>query len=223
MSSAPTSLPLARALFDMVPMLERLRRLDADTVVRLRIEPDLLAALAPVPVGVLVGRTVRMGGGAETPADVTVGAGALADMIAARDPEDPSPLPLPPRRDVDWHHTTPPRTGWTRIAELTDDEVRSAVRAAANAVKAAPLPAAAELALDAIAFPDAAHPTVAKLDRRGPSALVKLGFLPRGGATAVDTAGTWTRLAAGFGSVYLHGGRGSGDVGAGPSLLSMLG
>ncbi|MHA3704381.1 hypothetical protein ACXR2U_19585 [Jatrophihabitans sp. YIM 134969] len=213
--------PLATALTDLVPMLERLRRLDADTVVRLRIAPDLLAAVAPVPVGVLVGRTVRMPGGAETPADVTVGAGALSDMLAARDVDDPSPLPLPPRRDVDWHHTMPPRTGWTRVAELTDDQVRGAVRAAATAVKAAPMAAAAELALDATAFPNATEPTVAGLDRRGPSALVKLGFLPRGGTTAVDTSGTWTRLVAAYGSVYLHGGR--GDSSAGPSLLSLLG
>jgi hypothetical protein len=215
--------PLTTALLDLVPMLERLRRLDADTVVRLRIEADRLGALAPVPVGVLVGRTVAMPGAAEDPADVTVGAAALADMLAGRVVDDPSPLPLPPRRDVDWHHTTPPRTGWTRVATLEDEQVRAAVRAAATAVKAAPMEAAAELALDAAAFPNAVDPAVAKLDRRAPSALVKLGFLPRGGTAVVDTAGTWTRLAAAFGSVYVHGSRGSGDPGAGPSLLSMLG
>ena len=216
--------PLAVALADLVPMLERLRRLDADTVVRLRIAPDLLGALAPVPVGVLVGRTVRMSGGAETPADVTVGAADLADMLATRDPDDPSPVPLPPRRDVDWHHTPPPRSGWDRVTSLTDDQVRAAVRAAATAVKAAPMAAAADLALDAPAFPNSDDPVVAGLDRRGPSALVKLGFLPRGGTVAVDRHGRWTRLAAPFGSVYLSGSRGSsGPGGAGPSLLNLLG
>lgn len=214
--------PLATALDDLVPMLERLRRLDADTVVRLSIEPELVRALAPVPVGVLVGRTVRMPGGAEVPGDVTVGAAALADLLVAREPDDPSPVQLPPRRDVDWHHTTPPRAGWTRVAELADDQVRAAVRAAATAVKAAPMAAAAELAMDATAFPNAEIGAVAHLDRRGPSALVKLGFLPRGGVTAVDTAGRWTRLVAAFGSVYLHAGAGWGDASAGPSLLSML-
>ena len=93
-----SSQPLATALVDLVPMLERLRRLDADTVVRLRIDRDLLAAIAPVPVGVLVGRTVRMPDGDEAPADVTVGAAALSDMLSERDPADPSPLALPPRR-----------------------------------------------------------------------------------------------------------------------------
>ena len=214
------SIQLAAALTDLVPMLERLRRLDADTVVRLRIEPDLLVALAPVPVGVLVGRSVRMAGGNELPADVTVGAAALSDLLATRDPDDPTPIPLPPRRDVDWRHTPPPRTGWVRVATLTDEQVRAAVRAAATAVKAAPMAAAADLALDAYAFPNAIEPAVAALDRRGPSSLVKLGFLPRGGVTAVDTAGRWTRLVAAFGSVYLGGGR--GDPAAGPNLLSLL-
>lgn len=213
--------PLARAVTDLLPMLERLRRLDGDGVVRLRIEAELLTALAPVPVGVLVGRTLRMPDAGEQPADVTVGVAALADMLAARDPADSSPLPLPPRRDTDWHHTPPPRAGWRRVAELDDDTVRAAVRAAAIAVKAAPMAAAAELALDATAFPNATEPPVARLDRRGPSALVKLGFLPRGGTVVVDVAGGWTRLAAAFGSVYVNGTRRAGS--GGPSLLSLLG
>lgn len=216
--------PLTAILLDLLPMLERIRRLDPAGVVRLQIGPDVVAALAPLPVGVIAARTLRIPGGEQRPADVTVGVAALADVLAAIEPDaEPGPLHLPPRRDADWRVSAPPRAGWTRRAMVADDHVRAAVRAAATAVKAAPLAAAAEMALDAPAFPNHADPRVAALTRRGPSALVKLGFCPRNGPVAVDVAGRWTRLVAAYGSVYVGGSAAFGNrAGHGGPMLNLL-
>jgi hypothetical protein len=145
----------------------------------------------------------------DRPVDVTV---AAAEALAWLDGERADP---PESRDAEWRTGLPPGTGWRRIELVPDDVVRGLVRSGALAVKAAAeregVPGAQPRAEVADALLDSAVLTVsddagssAAVSLRALSALTRMGFLPRGGETAVDVAGRWIRVVAEYGTVYIE-------------------
>ena len=124
--------------------------------------------------------------------------------------------PAPQLRDAEWRTGLPPARGWRRIETVPDAVVRNLVRAGATALRDAAareaVPGAQPRAEVADALLDSAVLTVsedggsdtATVTLRALSALVRMGFLPRGGEVGVDVAGRWVRVVAEFGTVYLE-------------------
>ncbi len=124
--------------------------------------------------------------------------------------------PAPQVRDAEWRTGLPPARGWRRIETVPDAVIRNLVRAGATALQDAAaregVPGAQPRAEVADALLDSAVLTVseeggrdaATVTLRALSALVRMGFLPRGGEVGVDVAGRWVRVVAEFGSVYLE-------------------
>lgn len=159
-----------------------------------------------LPFDVLVSRTVRTATRRAESLDVAVRA---ADALAWLD--DAGTVPEP--HDRDWRGGLPPNSGWRRLEAVPDDVVRGLVRKGALALKEAAqregVPGAQPRAEVADALLDSIVLTVrdddgrrAEITLRALSALTRMGFLPRGGVTFVDTVGRWVRVVAEYGSVY---------------------
>jgi hypothetical protein len=196
------------ALSELSPVLRRAVTLDPRGLARIRLGAGAASVLVRLPFDVLVSRTVATPV-RDRPLDVTV---AAAEALAWLDGERAEP---PESRDADWRTGLPPATGWRRIDLVPDDVVRGLVRSGALAVKAAAeregVPGAQPRADVADALLDSAVLTVsddagssAAVTLRALSALTRMGFLPRGGETAVDVAGRWIRVVAEYGTVYLE-------------------
>jgi hypothetical protein len=204
------------ALVELAPVLRRAVGLDPRSVARLRLEAGAATVLVRLPFGVLVSRTVP-GPGRPEPVDLTVRA---ADAIRWLDDggtgDGSGPVTDLERRDADWRTGLPPARGWRRIETVPDDVIRDLVRAGATALQDAAaragLPSSQARADVADALLDSTVLTVSEDD--GPAsaavnlrvlrALVRMAFLPRGGAAHVDVAGRWVRVVAKFGTVYLE-------------------
>ena len=195
-------------LAELAPVLRRAVGLDPATLARLRLTSNTAAVLARLPFGVLVSRTVDAPARPE-PLDVTVAAGQTLQWL------DGTRTDPPERRDLDWRGGVPPATGWRRVDFVPDDVIRRLVRTGALALKdaaaregvpgAQPRAEVADALLDSVVLTvsdDTA--TTVQLTLRTVSALTRMGFLPRGGTAAVDVAGRWTRVAAGYGSVLVE-------------------
>jgi hypothetical protein len=199
-------------LTELVPALRRAVRLDERALARLRLGPRTATVLVRLPFGVLVSRTVRTSDrpdAVQGSVDVTVRA---ADALAWFD--DPAAA-TPAARDAEWRVGRPPDTGWQRIDSVPEDVVRGLVRQGALALEGAAVregvPGAQPRATVADALLDATVLTLrgddgptAEVTLRALSALVRMGFLPRGGEIHVDVAGRWIRVVAGYGTVYLE-------------------
>jgi hypothetical protein len=195
-------------LSELSPVLRRAVTLDPRGLARIRLGAEAASVLVRLPFDVLVSRTIATPV-RDRPVDVTVGA---AEALAWLDGERVEP---PESRDADWRTGLPPATGWRRIDLVPDDVVRGLVRSGALAVKAAAeregVPGAQPRADVADALLDSAVLTVsddagssAAVTLRALSALTRMGFLPRGGETAVDVAGRWIRVVAEYGTVYIE-------------------
>jgi hypothetical protein len=205
------------ALTELAPVLRRAVRLDPRSLARIRLDSDVATVLVRLPFGVLVSRSVQ---GAERlrALDVTVRAAEAIEWLDADDgTHAPTELMGPPQaRDTEWRTGLPPARGWHRIETVPDDVIRSLVRAGALALKEAadregvpgaqPRAEVADALLDSTVLTVAANdgPASAAVSLRGLSALLRMGFLPRGGAVHVDLAGRWVRVVAEFGTVYLE-------------------
>ena len=206
---------------DAAAFLGRVVALDLEAVVRLRGADGRVTAYARLPFGVLVSRTVA---GDVEPADVTVGA---ADLLAGLDRARPGSAGDPPagwtggavvawpaRRDVEWRAALPSASGWERLDAVPGDVVRALVRAGGEALRAVPAGAAAsagESLLDHESLTVSGAGRTAAVPLRTLTALTRMGFLGDGAAgqpgadvVAVSAAGGWIRLAAPYGSAYLH-------------------
>ncbi len=201
------------ALAELVPALRRAVRLDERALARLRLGPQTATVLVRLPFGVLVSRTVcresRRSPRAVVTTDTTLRAAELLAWFDA--PEVAAPV----ARDVEWRSGHPPQTGWRRVESVPDDVVRGLVRQGATAVAdaaaregvpgAQPRAAVTDALLDAtvliVSDEDGTH---AEVTLRALSALLRMGFVPRGGRVHVDVAGRWIRVVAGYGTVYLE-------------------
>jgi hypothetical protein len=202
--------PASAEFRELAPLLRRAQSLDAAGLTRLRRTGGLVSALVRLPFGVLAARTVPGStDGTNAPDfDVTV---RTREVLAWLDGEQDA---APRRRDAQWRSGLPPASGWQRIATVPDSAVRPLVRSGALALKDAAeregLPAAqpradvAEALLDSVVLTvsDDDSGRAAQVTLRTLSAAIRLGFVPRGSHIAVDVAGRWTRVAAGYGSVY---------------------
>ncbi|MDT4924066.1 MAG: hypothetical protein QOG01_1779 [Pseudonocardiales bacterium] len=195
-------------LSELSPVLRRAVTLDPRGLARIRLGAEAASVLVRLPFDVLVSRTIATPV-RDRPVDVTV---AAAEALAWLDGERADP---PESRDAEWRTGLPPATGWRRIELVPDDVVRGLVRSGALAVKAAAeregVPGAQPRAEVADALLDSAVLTVsddagssAAVSLRALSALTRMGFLPRGGETAVDVAGRWIRVVAEYGTVYIE-------------------
>jgi hypothetical protein len=200
------------ALADLEPLLHRATGLDPMILTRLRLTGgtpggrDTATALVLLPFGVLVARTVPAPARA-APVDVTVAARNAIEWIQAA-----GELVV---RDGDWRVGLPPPTGWRRVETVPGDVIRRLVRTGAMALKDAAaregVPGAQPRAQVADALLDSAVLTVCDdagtevpVSLRALSALLRMGFLVRGGAAHVDVTGRWTRVVGGHGTVLLE-------------------
>jgi hypothetical protein len=215
------------ALVELAPVLRRAVALDPRSLARLRLDPEFATVLVRLPFGVLVSRTIA-GSPRARSVDVTVRAAdaiawldaaplaaPLAEPGAESDAAPSAPSP-PPAHDAEWRTGLPPATGWRRIETVPDDVVRNLVRAGALALKdaaaregvpgAQPRAEVADALLDStvLTVSEDGGPATAAVTLRALSALVRMAFLPRGGAVHIDTMGRWIRVVAEFGTVYLE-------------------
>jgi hypothetical protein len=213
------------ALTELAPVLRRAVTLDPASLARLKLGSGVATVLVRLPFGVLVSRSVQ-GADRAGALDVTVrAADAIAWLDAATEPDGdadsevdaPAPDVAPPlARDAEWRTGLPPVRGWQRIETVPDDVIRGLVRAGALALKEAaaregvptaqPRAEVADALLDSTVLTVAADdgPAGATVNLRALSALLRMGFLPRGGSVHVDLAGRWVRVVAEFGTVYLE-------------------
>lgn len=201
-------------LAELVPLLRRLLDLDGGAVVRIRHDTTSASALAWLPFRVLVGRTVRTDGPDEPvePVDVAV---AVSELLAWLDGERAE---SPQSRDADWRTAVPPRRGWRRLESVPDDVLRPLVRQGALALKEAaaregvvgaqPRAATSDALLDAPVLHITPRANVAsapiEVTLRLLSAIIRMGFVPRGSQVGVDVSGRWIRLAGEFGSGFVE-------------------
>lgn len=195
---------LRPALAEMAPLLRRVLALDAEALARVRLRGARVTLLVRLPFDVLTGRTLHA---AELPGyDRTASAAELLAWLDGERADEPSV------RDAAWRGAAPPVTGWHRVDTVPEDVIRGLVRTGALALKDAAaregVPGAQPRAEVANALLDSVVLTVdgaghhAQVTLRSLSALVRMGFLTRGSAAAVDVAGRWVRVAAGYGSVF---------------------
>jgi hypothetical protein len=191
-------------LADIAPLAERALSVDEDALVRLRSGDAggtaTLGAYVRLPYDVLAGRTISVADGTADwpkPFDLTATAQQLLAWIAGADA-------VPQPRDAHWLSPLPPRGGWRRIEVVPDTAVRDLVRSGALLARSTSSRGEQQSLLASIVL----HATSESGDTAevplGPiSALTRMGFLPRGGSAAVDTAPGWLRIAAAYGSTFV--------------------
>jgi hypothetical protein len=199
------ALPARAALAEVAPLVRRAADLDPATLVRLRVESRTVSAFVLLPFAVLAGRAVPLD---HTPPalDSTYAAGSLLTWIddTAADP--------PERCDTQWRGGLPPAAHWTRLDSVPEDVVRDLVRTGALTLKEAaeregvpgaqPRAEVADALLDSIVLTVSGGTDRVEISLRLVSALVRMGFLPRGSRVSVEITPRWLRVAGKYGSVY---------------------
>lgn len=169
------------------------------------LQPRGLGDRVPVVMGL---RTVRL---AEAPADgvdAVYALGAVLERLARMTSTSSTTFTLPPAPEpAPWTAVTPPRSGWTPVATVEDEELqtvaRDGIRELADALPQDPGASMVAQARSAVwgrllggtsDSEDGFLPAGAAFAAHG------LGFLSPGGTTAVHTSGPWVRLSgpAGF-------------------------
>jgi hypothetical protein len=193
---------------DLVTLVARARRLDADGGVRLVARGTVLA----VYVGVLHGAGgptvlgLRVAGlAAPADVDVTVPLAAVADRLARADAG--AGLPLPPvGHGAAWAGVSPPRSGWSPAGTLGADEVRRAAGAGVRDVAAGTPEGAGAAAVARLRATVWGRPLPGAEDVPSGAAFAAdaLGFLGDE-PVSVFAAGPWRRLSTGRGHVLARG------------------
>jgi hypothetical protein len=193
---------------DAGAFLSRLVRLDAATVVRIRPVDGRVQLWAPLPWGVLVGRTVD----AADATDATVSAAALFEEVAR------GGAVLPPRRDADWRWPLPPAGGGRVVEAIPAAEIRRVATAAAGTLRTATREGVGGRAVGQRALRDALldHVPIVVSDdqssvdvsQRLIQAVIRMGFLGRPDVSPepnidVRTSGRWIGLSAPYGVAWL--------------------
>ena len=198
-------------LRDFAPLAERALSVADDALIRFRTHQDRIGGFVRLPFDVLAGRTIEATGagsarsaGDNQPAsdsDVTVAAQQFLNWL-----DDGADEPV--RADVHWLSALPPRSGWRRVEIVPDTVIRELVRSGALLAQGADTRPGQQALLDSIvltAHADSGPPVQVPLGAL--SALTRMGFLPRDGQAAVDTAAGWIRLASTYGSTYVSDGK----------------
>jgi hypothetical protein len=195
---------LSRAeLADFAPMAERAVSADSDALIRLRgaagsaDQPSTIAGFVRLPYDVLAGRTIA--GPVPEAFDLTFSAADFHRWQASSEAE-------PIRQDARWLTGLPPRAGWQRIEVVPDTAIREVVRAGALLARSATSRSGQQALLSAIVLTASSDSRSVDVPLGPLSALTRMGFLPRGGEAAVDTAPGWIRVAAAYGSTYVSDG-----------------
>lgn len=185
-------------LADFVPLAERATAIDPAALIRFRAADHAVAGFVRLPYDVLAGRTLSARPAAAF--DITVTA---ADFL--RWVEQSGPVPA--RQDAHWLSALPPWRGWRRVDVVPDSVVRDLVRSGAQLAPGATSRQRQESLLASVVLTaaDGASPEV-EVRLGALTALTRMGFLPRGGQAAIDTAPGWVRVAAAYGSTYLSDG-----------------
>jgi hypothetical protein len=206
---------------DAVADLERYAtraRTMADTGMRLQVVGTVLAAwvsvLQPrglgdrVPVALGL-RTFRLDRAGADGWDEVYPLSAVLERLARMSSTSRTAFALPPvTEDAPWRAVTPPRSGWSAVATVADDELQQVAQDGIRELGAAlPQDPGASMVAQAraavwgrllggtsVEAGDGFLPAGAAFAAHG------LGFLTPGGTTAVHTAGPWVRLSspAGF-------------------------
>ncbi|HJQ00039.1 MAG TPA: hypothetical protein VJ851_00420 [Jatrophihabitans sp.] len=187
-------------LRDFAPLAERALSVDGDALIRFRSGERRVGGFVRLPFEVLAGRTIEAAGVAGS-FDVTVSAKQFLVWLDGDGGE-------PTRADARWLSALPPRDGWRRIDIVPDTAIREVIRSGALLAQAADTRPGQQALLDSIvltARAESGPPVEVPLSVL--SALTRMGFLPRGGEAAVDTARGWIRLAAAYGSTYVSDGK----------------
>ncbi|TAM91983.1 MAG: hypothetical protein EPN43_03300 [Jatrophihabitans sp.] len=212
------------ALAELAPMLRRALDLGPDAVARVRADGGTVTAFVRLPFAVLVSRTVAdADADAGAAADADAGAGSpgsdgayrIADLLAWLDAGAGGAAPvMPPPHDLLWRGTLPPATGWRRLEQVPDGEIRRVVRAAAITLKEAAdregiskaarlRTQAADAVLDAVGLTVDGAGMRVQIPVRALTALTRMGFLARDSHARVDACGGWVRVVGRYGNVYV--------------------
>ena len=192
-------------LADFAPLAERALSVEPASMIRFRAQDDLVAGFVRLPYDVLAGRTLRSVVAA--PFDQTV---AAADFLRWLDDQALEPA----GKDAHWLSALPPRTGWRRVETVPDTVVRDLVRQGAALAQTAATRPSQQALLESVVLRVSAGQEQVEVPLSVLSALTRMGFLPRQGQAAVDTAPGWLRVAAPLGSTFLS---------TGQNTLGMLG
>jgi hypothetical protein len=200
---------------ELAPMVRRIARIAPTAPVRLTDSPDgRRTAMARLPSGALVARSVGHDGPPGHGQDVTAQAGDLGRWLDAAGHADGDAVAVatPHRDDASWRGGRPPPAGWHLIervpAEVVHDLVRAGARAHVDAAEQGMGARAADTLLDLAVLTVSDGTSTAEVTNRSLSALVAMGFLPEDGHVVVSTNRGWTRIAAEFGSTYVEPSRG---------------
>lgn len=192
---------------DLAVFAERASRLDEAAVIRLRERPGgLVVGWVATGFDVLASRVV---GGRVRPADLSVGADALARGLAAMDPTGYVDAGFP--MDSAWRSALPPEAGFVHVDDVPARVVLElAERGGALAREHSSAHGPPVSLLDQEVLAVSSGDTVVGIPMRCVFALTAMGFLP-----AVDPAEVpadeivrvrllpaWLRIDARFGSVY---------------------
>jgi hypothetical protein len=214
--------PPGEAAEELAAFLGRLLRWDKAAVVRLRSAAGeaALGIFGHPPFGdVLAVKGVPLGGdGIGAAVDATVSAGQLLDVVSAAAGGGEFTVP-PSVTGPAWAGLLPPRGGWRRIAEIPAPAVRGVaaeiVAEFRTRTEALPSERRTRAELDAVAEELWGRPFAgaAAVTLRVVHAAYALGFLrvPPGGVASEEpvvllSAGAWTRVRTGYGSVAVRGG-----------------
>jgi hypothetical protein len=188
-------------LRDFAPLAERALSVDGEALIRFRAGDGRIGGFVRLPYEVLAGRTLEVAD-VDGPFDITVSAKQFLVWLDGDGGDEPAPA------DAHWLSALPPRAGWQRIERVPDTAIREVVRSGALLAQGTDTRPGQQALLDSIvltAQPESGPPVRVPLSAL--SALTRMGFLPRGGEAAVDTAPGWIRLAAAYGSTYVSDGK----------------
>lgn len=188
-------------LRDFAPLAERALSVDGEALIRFRAGAGRIGGFVRLPYEVLAGRTIEAAA-AEAPSDITVSAKEFLVWLDGDGGVEPAPA------DAHWLSGLPPRSGWQRIERVPDTAIREVVRSGALLAAGTDTRPGQQALLDSIvltAQPESGPPVRVPLGAL--SGLTRMGFLPRGGEAAVDTAPGWIRVAAAYGSTYVSDGK----------------
>lgn len=169
------------------------------------LQPRGLGDQVPVALGL---RTMRLVEGRQDGIDTVYALSSVLERLARMTSTGSTSFTLPPvSEQAPWTAVTPPRSGWTPVATVQDDELQSVardgIRELADALPQDPgaaMVAQARAAVWGRLLGGATESEEGWLPAGAAFAAHGLGFLRPGGTTAVHTSGPWVRLSgpAGF-------------------------
>lgn len=194
-------------LSDLKSFLTRAHKLDSSGAVKLRAFGDVLAVyVAPIYSGSLLGdgptilglRTIKLEQAHEL--DGTFEIGSILERI----PRTSQELPIPPAQvRVAWSGVLPPRQGWVKVAELTQERVTEWAKSGIEEV-ATSLPESVGSSIAAKVrlqiWGRAADPEL-DLPAGAAFAMAGLGFMTKGERIPVYASHNWLRLSSQNGHV----------------------